>query len=179
MARKKGVHYVDNAKFLQAMKDWKEQCKDAEEDGDEVPRISDYIGECFLKIANGLSFRPNFINYTYKQEMISDGIENCLQYIHNFNPEKSKNPFAYFTQIIYYAFIRRIQKEKKQTHVKHKMIEKQEYIPFTTMEGDDTPYSISGFDATTMLPDEAVYKPKKKESVEKIEGLENFMESKD
>ena len=179
MARKKGVHYVDNAKFLQAMKDWKEQCKDAEEAGDEVPRISDYIGECFLKIANGLSFRPNFINYTYKQEMISDGIENCLQYIHNFNPEKSKNPFAYFTQIIYYAFIRRIQKEKKQTHVKHKMIEKQEYIPFTTMEGDDTPYSISGFDATTMLPDVAVYKPKKKESVEKIEGLENFMESKD
>ena len=113
MARKKGAHYVDNAKFLQAMKDWKEQCKDAEEAGDETPRISDYIGECFLKIANGLSYRPNFINYTYKQEMISDGIENCLQYIHNFNPEKSKNPFAYFTQIIYYAFIRRIQKEKK------------------------------------------------------------------
>ena len=176
MARKKGVHYVDNAKFLQAMKDWKEQCKDAEEAGDETPRISDYIGECFLKIANGLSYRPYFINYTYKQEMISYGIENCLQYIHNFNPEKSKNPFAYFTQIIYYAFIRRIQKEKKQTHVKHKMIEKQEYIPFTTMEGDDTPYSIGGFDATTMLPDEAVYKPKKKESTEKIEGLENFME---
>ena len=65
-----------------------------------------------LKIANGLSYRPNFINYTYRQEMISDGIENCLQYIHNFDPEKSKNPFAYFTQIIYYAFIRRIQKEK-------------------------------------------------------------------
>ena len=91
------------------------------------------------------------------------------------NPE-IKNPFAYFTQIIYYAFIRRIQKEKKQTHVKHKMIEKQEYVPFTTMEGDDTPYSIGGFDATTMLPDEAVYKPKKKESTEKTEGLENFME---
>ena len=179
MARKKGVHYVDNAKFLQAMKDWKEQCKDAEEAGDEVPRISDYIGECFLKIANGLSFRPNFINYTYKQEMISDGIENCLQYIHNFNPEKSKNPFAYFTQIIYYAFIRRIQKEKKQTHVKHKMIEKQEFIQFTTMDGDDTPYSIGGFDATTMLPDEAVYKPKKKETTQKINGLENFMESDD
>ena len=179
MARKKGVHYVDNAKFLQAMKDWKEQCKDAEEAGDEVPRISDYIGECFLKIANGLSFRPNFINYTYKQEMISDGIENCLQYIHNFNPEKSKNPFAYFTQIIYYAFIRRIQKEKKQTHVKHKMIEKQEYIPFTTMEGDDTPYQVRGFDPDLMLPDEDVYKPKKKQVVQKVDGLENFMESED
>ena len=179
MPKQKNAHYVDNKKFHKAMIEWKEKCKDAEEAGDDTPRISDYIGECFLKIANGLSYRPNFINYTYRQEMISDGIENCLQYIHNFNPDKSKNPFAYFTQIIYYAFIRRIQKEKKQTHVKHKMIEKQEYIPFTTMEGDDTPYSISGFDATTMLPDEAVYKPKKKESVEKIEGLENFMESKD
>ena len=120
MARKKGVHYVDNAKFLQAMKDWKEQCKDAEEAGDEPPRISDYIGECFLKIANGLSFRPNFINYTYKEDMISDGIENCLTYVANFDPEKSNNPFAYFTQIIYYAFIRRIQKEKKQTTIKQK-----------------------------------------------------------
>ena len=179
MTRKKGVHYVDNAKFLQAMKDWKEQCKDAEEAGDETPRISDYIGECFLKIANGLSYRPNFINYTYKQEMISDGIENCLQYIHNFNPEKSKNPFAYFTQIIYYAFIRRIQKEKKQTHVKHKMIEKQEYVPFITMEGDENSYSVNGFDPTIMLPDEAVYKPKKKNKIDKPSGLENFMESDD
>ena len=161
------------------MKDWKEQCKDAEETGDEPPRISNYIGECFLKIANGLSYRPNFINYTYRQEMISDGIENCLQYIHNFNPDKSKNPFAYFTQIIYYAFIRRIQKEKKQTHVKHKMIEKQSYEYFTTMEGDDTPYQVGGFDPDLMLPDEDVYKPKKKETIKKTNGLENFMESDD
>ena len=116
--KKKSIHYVDNAKFLEAMKEWKDQCRDAEETGDEKPRISNYIGECFLKIANGLSYRPNFINYTYRQEMISDGIENCLQYIHNFDPDKSKNPFSYFTQIIYYAFIRRIQKEKKQAHIK-------------------------------------------------------------
>jgi len=122
MAKKKGIHYVDNKKFLQAMKEWKEKCKDAEEADEELPRISNYIGECFLKIANGLSYRPNFINYTYRQEMISDGIENCLQYIHNFNPDKSKNPFAYFTQIIYYAFIRRIQKEKKQIQIKSKLI---------------------------------------------------------
>ena len=94
MAKKKGAHYVDNKMFLQAMKDWKEQCKEAEEMGEEIPRITNYIGECFLKIANGLSYKPNFINYTYRQEMISDGIENCLQYIHNFNPEKSNNPFA-------------------------------------------------------------------------------------
>ena len=179
MARKKGVHYVDNAKFLQAMKDWKEQCKEAEETGDETPRISDYIGECFLKIANGLSYRPNFINYTYRQEMISDGIENCLQYIKNFNPEKSKNPFAYFTQIIYYAFIRRIQKEKKQSHVKHRMIEKQEYLPYVTMDGDQTNYSVSGFDINVMVPDEAVYKPKKKENKDNPKGLENFMDTDD
>ena len=179
MAKKKSIHYVDNAKFLQAMKDWKEQCKDAEEAGDEPPRITDYIGECFLKIANGLSFRPNFINYTYRQEMISDGIENCLQYIHNFNPEKSKNPFAYFTQIIYYAFIRRIQKEKKQSHIKNKMIEKRSYETYTTMEGDDTVYQIGGFDPDLMLPDEDVYKPKKKEKIKKTEGLENFMEPND
>ena len=179
MAKKKSVHYVDNAKFLEAMKEWKEKCKDAEEAGDDPPRITDYIGQCFLKIANGLSYRPNFINYTYKQEMISDGIENCLQYIHNFDPEKSKNPFSYFTQIIYYAFIRRIQKEKKQSHIKNKMIEKRSYESFTVMEGDDRVYQIGGFDPDLMLPDEDVYKPKKKEKVQKTEGLENFMESND
>ena len=179
MAKKKSVHYVDNAKFLEAMKEWKEKCKDAEEAGDDPPRITDYIGECFLKIANGLSYRPNFINYTYRQEMISDGIENCLQYIHNFDPEKSKNPFSYFTQIIYYAFIRRIQKEKKQSHIKNKMIEKRSYESYTTMEGDDRVYQIGGFDPDLMLPDEDVYKPKKKEKVQKTEGLENFMESND
>ena len=161
------------------MKEWKEKCKDAEEAGDDTPRITDYIGQCFLKIANGLSYRPNFINYTYKQEMISDGIENCLQYIHNFDPEKSKNPFSYFTQIIYYAFIRRIQKEKKQSHIKNKMIEKMSYESYTTMEGDDSVYQIGGFDPDLMLPDEDVYKPKKKEKVQKTEGLENFMESND
>ena len=175
----KGVHYVDNKKFHQAMIDWKEKCKDAEEAGDDVPQITNYIGSCFLKIANGLSYRPNFINYTYRQEMISDGIENCLQYIHNFNPEKSKNPFAYFTQIIYYAFIRRIQKEKKQSHVKHRMIEKQEYLPYITMEGDSTNYNVGGFDPTVMVPDEAVYKQNKKETKDNPKGLENFMETDD
>ena len=111
--------------------------------------------------------------------MISDGIENCLQYVHNFNPEKSKNPFSYFTQIIYFAFIRRIQKEKKQTHVKHRMIEKQEYLPYVTMDGDQTNYSVSGFDINVMVPDEAVYKPKKKETKDDPKGLENFMDNDD
>ena len=177
MPKKNNTHYVDNKKFLESLKEWKDKCQEAEEAGDERPQITNYMGECFLKIANGLSYRPNFINYTYRQEMISDGIENCLQYIHNFNPEKSKNPFAYFTQIIYYAFIRRIQKEKKQTHVKNKLIEKQNYDLFSTMEHDDSKYSIQGFDPTIMLPDEDVYKPKKKEPSKKPEGLENFMDT--
>ena len=116
----KGEHYVDNKVFLQAMTDWKVLCKIAEEEQKDLPKeekvkpqITNYIGECFLKIATHLSYRPNFINYTYRDEMIADGIENCLQYCSNFDPEKSKNPFAYFTQIIYYAFLRRIAKEKK------------------------------------------------------------------
>ena len=176
MSKKKQAHYVDNAKFLQAMKDWKEACKDAEEMGEEVPPVTNYIGECFLKIANGLSYRPNFINYTYRSEMVSDGIENCLQYIHNFDPEKSKNPFAYFTQIIYYAFLRRIQKEKKQTHIKNKIIEKQNYETFTTLDNDDTVYDIRGFDPDIMLPDEDVYKTKKKQVEDFPEGLEQYME---
>jgi hypothetical protein len=157
------------------MKDWNDHCKDAVVADDEGPSITDFMGVCFLKIANGLSYRPNFINYTYKQEMISDGIENCLQYLHNFDPEKSNNPFAYFTQIIYYAFLRRIQKEKKQAHVKHQLISKQEYIPFVTNPHDTTQYSVTGFDINIMVPDEAVYKPKKKENKDKIGGLENFM----
>ena len=176
--RKSTAHYVDNKVFLQAMKDWKEKCEEAEQMGEEKPRVSNYIGECFLKIANGLSHKPNFMNYTFKDDMVSDGIENCLQYIHNFNPDKSNNPFAYFTQIIYYAFIRRIQREKKQTHVKHRLIEKVDYRAFVTMEGDENSYSVSGFDPTIMLPDEAVYKPKKKVKVDKPSGLENFMDKK-
>ena len=117
------AHYVDNKRFLQAMIEHRDKCRIAEEKGKKKPDVSNYIGECFLKIANHLSYRPNFINYTFRDDMISDGIENCLQYMDNFNPDKSTNPFAYFTQIIYYAFIRRIQKEKKQMEVKKKMIQ--------------------------------------------------------
>jgi len=111
--------------------------------------------------------------------MISDGIENCLQYMHNFNPEKSNNPFAYFTQIIYYAFIRRIQREKKQTHVKHRIISKADFQAFVTMPGDDRNYSVGGFDPNIMVPDEAVYNPKKKVKEKPKKGLEMFMESTD
>ena len=119
---KQKPHYVDNKKFLEAMIEHRERCEKAAKRNRKKPEVTNYIGECFLKIANHLSFRPNFINYTFRDDMISDGIENCLQYMDNFNPDKSKNPFAYFTQIIYYAFIRRIQKEKKQIQIKSKLI---------------------------------------------------------
>ena len=133
MPKQRSVHYVDNKKFLQAMIDWRASWPDEEN----IPPVTNYIGECFYKIATHLSYRPNFINYTYRDEMISDGIENCLQYLNNFNPKKSKNPFAYFTQIIYYAFIRRIQKEKKQTTIKHKLISEANYDDMALQPGDD------------------------------------------
>ena len=172
MAKRKGEHYVDNKEFLRAMIEWRESWKEE----DTPTPITNYIGECFLKIATHLSYRPNFINYTYRDEMISDGIENCLQYVSNFNPEKSNNPFAYFTQIIYYAFLRRIAKEKKQSHVKNKIIEKNNVEFFSVMEGDDRGYTMQGFDPNAFLPDEDVYKPKKK-TTKKAKGLEEFMES--
>ena len=135
--KKKSEHYVDNKKFLQAMIEWRDKCAVAEEAGNQPPPVTNYIGECFLKIATHLSYRPNFINYTFRDDMISDGIENCLQYLDNFNPKTSNNPFAYFTQIIYYAFVRRIQKEKKQTTIKHKLIMDANYDDVYLQPGED------------------------------------------
>ena len=122
MARKK-QHYVDNEKFLIVMGEYRERYLQAKDTEKELPVLPDYAGECFLKIAERLSHRPNFINYAFREEMVSDGIENCVMYASNFNPDKSKNPFAYFTQIIYYAFLRRIEKEKKQLYIKYKTME--------------------------------------------------------
>ena len=125
--RKRSEHYVNNKEFLAALIKYQEYIEIARLQDKPKPVIPRYIGECFLKIANHLSFKPNFVNYMFKEDMISDGIENCGQYIHNFNPEKSKNPFAYFTQIIHYAFLRRIQREKRQLEIKNKIIEKSGY----------------------------------------------------
>ena len=125
--KRKSEHYVNNKEFLEALVIYRAQCARAEEAGESRPRITNYLGSCFLKIATHLSYKPNFVNYMFREDMICDGIENCLQYIDNFNPEKSSNPFAYFTQIIYYAFLRRIQKEKKQMEIKNKILEKSGY----------------------------------------------------
>ena len=132
--RKRSEHYVNNKEFLAAIVEYKEKVALAEERGEAKPRITNYLGECFLKIATHLSFKPNFVNYMFKDDMVCDGIENCVQYINNFNPEKSKNPFAYFTQIIHYAFLRRIQKEKKQLEIKTKIIERSGYDEVMTVD---------------------------------------------
>jgi len=134
MPRKKSEHYVNNKELLQALIVYREKVAHAKENDLPKPRITNYLGECFLKIATHLSYKPNFVNYMFRDDMISDGIENCVQYIHNFDPEKSRNPFAYFTQIIHYAFLRRIQKEKKQLDIKNKIIEKTGFDEVMTVE---------------------------------------------
>jgi len=133
----KKEHYVNNKEFLEAMKLYRKSVNKAKREKRPKPPVTDYIGSCFLKIANHLSYRPNFINYTFRDDMISDGIENCLQYLDNFNPAKSNNPFAYFTQIIYYAFVRRIQKEKKQVTIKNRLITESNYDDMTLQPGED------------------------------------------
>ena len=166
MKKKVTQHYVDNKKFLEAMIIHKEKVKKAIENNKTKPDVTNYIGECFLKIANHLSYRPNFINYTYRDDMISDGIENCLQYMNNFNPEKSTNPFAYFTQIIYYAFIRRIQKEKKQSLVKQKMIANAGVENIMDQhEGDDSQYRSQLLDF--LQRNQKIEEPEKKKQKKK------------
>ena len=149
MTKKKTEHYVNNKELLEALIVYREKVEkdffnrnsrsptrgDRSKHWEGKPPIPNYLGECFLKIATHLSYKPNFVNYMFREDMISDGIENCVQYIHNFDPDKSKNPFAYFTQIIHYAFLRRIQKEKKQLEIKNKIIER------------------SGFDEVMMVDD--------------------------
>jgi hypothetical protein len=132
------AHYVNNKDFLAAIVEMKANVKHAKENDLPKPVISNYIGECILKIATHLSYKPNFINYSYRDDMILDGIENCIQYIDNFDPSKSSNPFAYFTQIIYYAFLRRIAKEKKQSYIKGKLIQNMPFEMFELQEQDES-----------------------------------------
>ena len=153
MARKK-QHYVDNEKFLEVMSDYREKYLQAKDNDTELPIIPDYAGECFLKIAERLSHRPNFINYAFREEMVSDGIENSVMYASNFNPEKSTNPFAYFTQIIYFAFLRRIEKEKKQLYIKYKTMEEysslEDHVDMGEMGQSETQSVSSGASPLTV-----------------------------
>ena len=155
MPRKKSEHYVNNKQLLEALIVYREKVAHAKENDLPKPRITNYLGECFLKIATHLSYKPNFVNYMFRDDMISDGIDNCVQYIHNFDPEKSKNPFAYFTQIIHYAFLRRIQKEKKQLDIKTKIIERSGFDE--VMMVDDTALTGNSSDYNT-IKDNIIYK---------------------
>ena len=145
MAQKKKEHYVNNKDFLEAMIVYRTKVIAAREKDEPKPKVPEYIGSCFLKIATHLSYRPNFVNYMFKDDMICDGIENCLQYIDNFDPEKSKNPFAYFTQITYFAFLRRIQREKKQLDIKTRILEKSGFDEVFSADS-----SVMGYDSAQM-----------------------------
>ena len=170
-------HYVNNADFLTALIEYRSNCDIAKTEGKEDPRIPNYIGECFLKIAEHLSRKPNFVSYSFRDEMISDGIENCLMYFRNFDPAKSKNPFAYFTQIIYFAFLRRIMKEKKQLYVKYKATQQFGIFDSGDMyedaEGNMKQFEL--FDNISEFIENFEESREKKKKV-KVKGLEKFIE---
>jgi len=178
----KPKHYINNQDFLTALTDYKASCLIATQENKPKPKIPNYIGECFMKIAEGLSHKPNFINYSYRDEMISDGIENCLMYFENFDETKSKNPFAYFTQVIYFAFLRRIQKEKKQLYVKYKATEMYGILDeFEMMESEDgTTRQFELYDNIAEFietyEDARSAKKAEKDAIKKPKGLEKFIE---
>ena len=161
-------HYVDNKEF------YAELVRMKEAEGEYI--ISDYVGQCFMSIASGLSNRPNFINYTFKEDMVFDGIENCVRYCHNFDPEKSKNPFSYFTQIVYYAFLRRIEKEKKQSYIRYKMTEDMRVDELVDSQGNvniDKTYNVYQHDFSSF--DEFEKRKERAERKRKPGKLEEFM----
>jgi hypothetical protein len=177
--KKKPVHYVNNADFLESIEKHQKACREAESCGDPKPIIPNYLGECILKIANKLANRPNFINYSYKDDMILDGIENCIMYFDNFDPEKSKNPFSYFTQIIYFAFLRRIDKEKKQSYIRGKLIRDTTIESFEVQDhdhDDDFHNSYIGFMQQHGTFDHQFEEKRKKKKKKKTVTLDNFIE---
>lgn len=175
------AHYVNNADFLKALIEYREKKAQAEAEGKPKPIVSNYIGECILKIATHLSYKPNFINYSYRDDMILDGVENCIQYIDNFNPDKSNNPFAYFTQIIYYAFLRRIAKEKKQSYIKGKLIQDMPFEAFEVQEGDDADYHNAYLDfmQNNHTFDDTFMERKKEKRKKKQTNLDDFISGDD
>jgi hypothetical protein len=172
-------HYVNNADFLQAIIEYRLKVKEAKETDEEKPRLSNYIGACFLKIAEHLSRKPNFISYSFREEMISDGIENCIQYVDNFDPDKSKNPFAYFTQIIYFAFLRRIMKEKKQLYVKYKATEQFGIMEDEYDEDTGTSRPFILYDNISEFIHNFEESKKKKKDKSANKGIEKFIEPED
>lgn len=170
--------YINNADFVNALSEHKRLVKEAQDNDLPVPRLPNYIGECFMKIAEGLSHRPNFINYTYKDEMVADAIENCIMYCQNFDPSKSKNAFSYFTTVIWYAFLRRIQREKKQLYIKYKATEQigilDEYELLELEEGQNRQFEM--YDNISEFIENFEETKKAKKVIKKTKGLELFFE---
>lgn len=129
VAKKEKPHYVDNKKFYAEIVKYREACEQARVEGKQEPRLPNYIGECIYKIAEKLSYKPCFMNYSFRDEMVDDGIENCIMYFKDFDPNKTQNPFAYFTQIIYYAFLRRISKEERNRYTTYKYFQETMILP--------------------------------------------------
>lgn len=155
MKKKKKIseHYVNNKLFYEKLCEWKKTVVEAEDCGEKKPPVTDYIGSCFIKIAEGLSRKLCFINYDFRDDMIGDAIENCTLYAHNFSPTKSKNPFAYFTQMTYYAFLRRIQKEKKQMYVKYKLAEQSDDFKTFMRWKEEDPHETVNLNETFSITD--------------------------
>jgi len=177
MAEKtKPIHYVDNKKFFQAMVAYLDKCKLATEAEQELPKIPDYIGDCIYKIAEGLSYKKNFINYSFREELVGDGIESCIKYLRSYNPEKTNNPFSYFTQICFNAYIHRIGKEKKEQYTKYKMMEKHFTFDMNSEDYQHLRDSGHNFEAgdNIITSFEANLEKKKAESKAK-QGLEKFI----
>ena len=175
MAKEK--HYVNNGDFLKALIEYKSKCEEADKKKKPQPQVPNYVGECFLKIAEHLSRKPNFASYSFRDEMIADGIENCMMYFRNFNPDKSKNPFAYFTQIIYYAFLRRITREKKQLYVKYKATEQigilDEFELLEDSDGNTRQFELYD-NISEFIQNFEESKKKKKEA--KVKGVDKFVD---
>lgn len=173
-------HYVNNAEMLESIKQYKADLQKARDNGTEEPRIPEYLGECVLKIATRLSHKHNFINYSYRDDMILDGIENCIQYMDSFDPNKSSNPFSYFTQVIYFAFLRRIAKEKKQSYIKSKLIQEMPFESFELQGHDEDGDFVNAYNAfvqaNSNFDDSFIKKKEKKKKIE--QSLENFIEEK-
>lgn len=166
-------HYVNNKDFYEALVAYKNKF-------DENPntKIPDYVGQCILAICNKLSTKPNFIGYSFRDEMVADGIENCIASVNGFNPDKSSNPFAYFTQIAWNAFIRRISKEKKQQYIKHKnmvnnmLVTELDEDTFSHVMGKKSEYN----DITNEIIDTFEKKLTKTKKSSNIKGVEKFIE---
>jgi hypothetical protein len=169
-------HYINNKDFLKEMTKYRTSIRKAKRLGLPKPQIPRYVAECFMKIAENLSHKPNFLSYTFRDEMIADAIENCVMYVDNFDPSKSSNPFAYFTQITYYAFLRRIQKEKKQLYVKYKATETAGILDeFELNETEDG--TFRQFELYDNISEFIVnYENARKEKKAKKVGLEKFVD---